>query len=136
LETIHLGEKQFQVSKFVHTLRLRLMKAFLGIENQPDNLVQDITSDRVYKNIWQATSDGNTKIYAEVFKATPERIFNLDGIKDLHPSAQQIVNSDYGALTKLKGFVDFPLSFLKDVHHDMSPTVADKEYIVPRSIFL
>jgi len=119
---------------------MRLMQSFVGLDSAPEEevkaMLQDITSDRVFKGVWQAASNLNTFVYSEVFKVTPEKVLNLAGVKDLHPQTQAVVG-DINLLDNLKGFlVDFPLSFLADVHYDMSPTIIDKEYIVPRSIFL
>jgi hypothetical protein len=57
------------VSPFVHSLRIRLWKDFLGLKDEAD--IEDPVDIHVFRDIWKKTATKNTDIYKEVFGILP-----------------------------------------------------------------
>eukprot|EP01117_Protostelium_nocturnum_P008284 TRINITY_DN2958_c0_g2_i2.p1 TRINITY_DN2958_c0_g2~~TRINITY_DN2958_c0_g2_i2.p1 ORF type:complete len:1421 (-),score=501.03 TRINITY_DN2958_c0_g2_i2:57-4319(-) len=123
-----MGGQKFKVSPFAHTLRMRLWRDFLAIKKEDDDILRDPCSPAAF-GLWQGTASRNTKIYMEVFPDIPDHIRSLASMgKNTRPSNTE-------KLKKVVGFlIEFPKSFLED--EQMSPTIWNKEYILPRNIFL
>jgi hypothetical protein len=136
--SISLNNKPYQASQFAYNLRIRLMSSFLGVtEEEGRAKLTDICTDAVFVGLWRATAMWNTRLYLQVFKKMPDNIFSLPDLVYLRPGAVSPLESEAKTLHGVRGFLcEFPMDFLKDAQLDLSPGLANAEYIVPRQTFL
>jgi phospholipase D1/2 len=86
--SIMMNDKVVQVSKFAHSLRIRLMTSYLGISQtnvEEVKKVIDVLSDD-FQELWHSVSHSNTKIYQEVFKLIPNNIVDSSNLWALKPT--------------------------------------------------
>jgi phospholipase D1/2 len=120
-----------------------------GIED--DELVCDPVSDQTWR-LWKETSRHNTDIYVHVFQVLPGMLLTIINVV-LAKQDQCSYNSlktdtiyklsdivlteprDEERLQEIKGLlIDFPMNFLRD--EVMAPTVFEKEFLVPKNVFV
>jgi len=123
-----MNGQPFRVSKFVHELRLRLWRDYLGNGNV--DMYRDPVVDQVFMGLWKTTSTHNSQIYLNTFKVLPERVKKADD----YSQPDEVTNPDQ--LNMIRGYiVDFPCDFLTE-EPKMEPTIFDKEYVLPLNIFV
>lgn len=68
----------YQAGKFALSLRKRLFREHLGLltqESSPDIRIDDPVADSFYKETWIRIAALNTKVYEEVFRCLPCKLF-------------------------------------------------------------
>lgn len=136
---IQMNGKPYQASQFAYNLRIKLMSSFLGMSDEEGRAkVTDICSSAVFNGIWRTIASANTKLYLQVFKKLPDNIYSLPELAFLKPPGLlEPPESEARILHGVKGFLcEFPMGFLKDAQLDLSPSLANAEYLVPRQTFL
>ena len=134
----------------MQTLRRRLWEAYLGVGSNPSlkELIADPISDEVYITNFRSLARANTALYNKVFQfSLPDTIYTLADLRRSQTISEEArskvektklavwVDKMVKDLTQVRGFlVEFPLHFLKD--EQMSPTILDVEFVVPRNVFL
>ncbi|KAL6070882.1 Phospholipase [Balamuthia mandrillaris] len=145
-----MGGQPFMVSPFAHSLRRRLWEDYLGAHSDAAlcEMIADPVADDVYFGQWLHVSQKNTETYLMMFRSLPDEIYTLSGLEERKQleaqcrkeiTVESLEEWDLQTLAKLKdnvkGFlVQFPLHFLKD--EQMSPTILNKEFMIPRNVFL
>jgi phospholipase D1/2 len=127
-----MANRPFKVSRFAHSLRMRLWRDYLGL-TAADECVKDPVSDVVYRDLWMARARTNTQLYLNIFRALPDNICCLSDIKKLH--LHEIAPDYKEKLLQIRGYlVEFPKEFLKD---DVVETnLISKENMLPKLLFL
>jgi len=120
---------EFKVNPFVYNLRLRLWRDYLGVPNP--SLLADPVHPHTYIHIWKEIAARNTEIYYRVFPLLPEKFRKKSDLK----VGEDPIPVDPHLMKDVRGFLmDLPLTFLADEPH-MTPTVFDKEFVVPHKLF-
>lgn len=140
-----LDGQPHMVSKFAHSLRVRLFKEYLGIPETDDNLaiknlLIDPLDDKLFK-FMREIARSNSMYYREIFNVYPDDKFMSYADILL---AKEINNQEYLDYTickyeqnknKIVGLiVEFPLNFLKD--ENLKISYFCKEILVPIKNFL
>jgi len=128
--------EEVQVGKFAHSLRKRLYRDYLGIEEKED-VIDPICESSWFQ--WKLTSKKNTRLYSTVFPYLHDNLNTLDPLKELAAKSHYsgcICDPEVAAtLANVRGYlIDFPLHFLKK--EALSPQVGDAELLVPRITFV
>eukprot|EP01102_Stenamoeba_stenopodia_P020675 TRINITY_DN8154_c0_g1_i3.p1 TRINITY_DN8154_c0_g1~~TRINITY_DN8154_c0_g1_i3.p1 ORF type:complete len:298 (-),score=64.21 TRINITY_DN8154_c0_g1_i3:72-965(-) len=127
----YMGGEPYKVSKFAHELRVRLWNDYLGLPASDLTTLADPVVDSVFRDMWHRTAEKNTQLYASVFASLPD---SLTKLFEFHPEDETEL-SDLPLLEGVKGFlVLFPMNFLSE--EQLSPTIFEKEFLVPRVVFI
>lgn len=78
----HLNGKEREVSEFARSLRMKLWKEHLGVENEEE--LDDPLSVQC-ENMWKATAKANTEFYRTVFRCYPDD--RMERISDIRAEA-------------------------------------------------
>jgi phospholipase D1/2 len=151
-----MGGAPYKVGRFAHSLRRRLWEEYLGLNSMEADTAQalreklaDPIDDQVYFTEWKALARKNTQVYSKVFHySLPDNIHTLVDLRRAYKMVQDgtsLASNDKLKLwhermsqelrQSVRGYlVDFPLQFLKD--EQMSPTILNYEFVMPRNVFL
>jgi len=122
------------VCRFVKDLRINLWRVYLGLNiKEANKLLIDPISEEFYRNLWQKTTQHNSDTYSKIFGTSIPA--NITKLADLN-STDAVKLKDYKDRSKkIQGhLIAFPATFLKD--EKMTPTMMEKEYLLPRVLFL
>jgi phospholipase D1/2 len=131
-----MNGENYMASSFARSLRLRLLKEHLGINEQecPEMLL-DPLDDRLFQ-LMKQIAKSNTLLYREIFNVYPDDKFEkFSDIPTKSDDVNQLVEKYQANKDKIIGnIVEFPLNFLKE--ENLNRSYFSREIIVPIKNFL
>jgi len=139
--------KRYLACEFVHSLRIRLFREYLGISTKEyetnhgiKNLLNDPLSDKLFK-FMKEIARSNTMYYREIFNTYPDDNFlsysDILWAKEINnwESNENTLMKYQKNKNKIVGFiVEFPLNFLRE--ENLKISYFCKEILVPIKNFL